>query len=281
MAGPEPSKRGFAAFWTTLPGILTAIAGFVGAIAAVLALFVGPGDSGDGGVSRAEWADKVDPICSEAIDAARQSQIPASNDPNVYADYVRQIGRIARDMSKKVRAIEAPTEVQSNIDRMTALWDQQADQADEMAFALQIGDAAAFQTAAQQVDDAATEGDAIASSLGVTACAQTPTPAPATGLPNDQPTAPTSDQPTAEPTSAGTTGSPSPGPGTDCGQGVSAGPNTSCEFALNVAASYSQSGGASSIDVYSPVTGRTYTMSCTADSPHTCTGGNDASVYFP
>jgi hypothetical protein len=273
MAGPEPSKKGFAAFWTTLPGILTAIAGFVGAIAAVLALFVAPGDSGDGGVSRAEWADKVDPICSKAADAARQSQIPASTDLNVQADYVRQIGGIVREMSRRVRAIEAPTEDQSSIDRMTALWDQQADGADQIAFDLQVGDVAALQTALQQLDDPTTEGDALASSLGVTACAQTPTPAPATGLP--------SDQPTAEPTSAETTGSPSPSPGTDCGEGVSAGPNTSCEFALNVAASYYQSGGASSIDVYSPVTGRTYRMSCTAGSPHTCTGGNDASVYFP
>jgi hypothetical protein len=36
-----------------------------------------------------------------------------------------------------------------------------------------------------------------------------------------------------------------------------------------------------SVTVYSPTTDRTYTMSCSAGTPHVCTGGNNASVYFP
>lgn len=67
---------------------------------------------------------------------------------------------------------------------------------------------------------------------------------------------------------------------TSCGADVSAGPSTSCPFALNVADAY-RSSGSSVVDVYSPVTGKTYTMSCSSGSPHVCTGGNDASVYFP
>ncbi len=67
---------------------------------------------------------------------------------------------------------------------------------------------------------------------------------------------------------------------TNCGGGVSAGPNTSCAFALNTAATYYDNP-SSVIDVYSPVTDRVYTMSCTSGSPHVCTGGNNASVYFP
>jgi hypothetical protein len=35
------------------------------------------------------------------------------------------------------------------------------------------------------------------------------------------------------------------------------------------------------ISVYSPVTNRTYDMYCTGGSPHACTGGNNAAVYFP
>jgi hypothetical protein len=72
-----------------------------------------------------------------------------------------------------------------------------------------------------------------------------------------------------------------PSTGASCGNNVSVGPNTSCPFALNVRAAYEQSGGASTIRAYSPVTGVTYTMSCTGGSPHVCRGGNDASVYFP
>jgi hypothetical protein len=66
---------------------------------------------------------------------------------------------------------------------------------------------------------------------------------------------------------------------TSCGDGLSVGPNTSCPFGENVRASYPGSGGA--FQVFSPVTGETYTMRCTTGSPHVCTGGNDASVYFP
>jgi hypothetical protein len=74
---------------------------------------------------------------------------------------------------------------------------------------------------------------------------------------------------------------PPPQQGTSsCGGGVSVGPNTSCAFAQNVAAAY-RSSGQSPIEVFSPTTGQTYTMSCTAGSPHVCTGGNNASVYFP
>lgn len=66
---------------------------------------------------------------------------------------------------------------------------------------------------------------------------------------------------------------------TDCGGGVSAGNSaTSCPFARNVADEFRASGGQSVIEVYSPVTGRTYTMSCTGAGPVRCTGGNGAVV---
>ena len=66
----------------------------------------------------------------------------------------------------------------------------------------------------------------------------------------------------------------------ECGGGLVVGPNTSCAFAENVQAEYYRSG-AGWISVYSPVTDRTYNMYCTSSSPHVCTGGNNAAVYFP
>jgi hypothetical protein len=70
---------------------------------------------------------------------------------------------------------------------------------------------------------------------------------------------------------------------TTCGGSLSVGPNTTCGFAANVEADYYAEIGAGSGSVYSysPTTGRYYTMYCSAGSPHVCTGGNDASVYFP
>jgi hypothetical protein len=73
------------------------------------------------------------------------------------------------------------------------------------------------------------------------------------------------------------------GGSTSCGGTLSVGPNTTCGFAANVEADYYSEIGAGSGTVYSysPTTGRYYTMYCTAGSPHQCTGGNNASVYFP
>ena len=78
---------------------------------------------------------------------------------------------------------------------------------------------------------------------------------------------------------------PQPAPaaaGTDCGSGLRAGPNTTCGFAANVREAYNDAPGSSAtVEVFSPATGRTYTMSCRpAGSGVTCSGGNDASVSF-
>ena len=69
----------------------------------------------------------------------------------------------------------------------------------------------------------------------------------------------------------------------ECGEGLSVGPNTTCGFAANVRSDYYSEIGAGEGTVYSysPTTGRVYAMYCTAGAPHVCTGGNSASVYFP
>lgn len=68
----------------------------------------------------------------------------------------------------------------------------------------------------------------------------------------------------------------------DCGDGVFAGPNTSCPFAKNVREGYfAVPGDSVEIEVFSPVTGQTYEMACvkTGDKV-TCRGGNNAVVTF-
>jgi hypothetical protein len=68
----------------------------------------------------------------------------------------------------------------------------------------------------------------------------------------------------------------------DCGGGVYAGSNTSCPFAQNVREKYfSVPGDSVEIDVFSPVTKKTYTLACVRTGDHvTCRGGNDAVVTF-
>lgn len=69
----------------------------------------------------------------------------------------------------------------------------------------------------------------------------------------------------------------------NCGGSLSANENTTCGFAENVEGAYYEEVGSGSgvVFAYSPTTGQTYSMYCTAGSPHECTGGNDAAVYFP
>lgn len=78
-------------------------------------------------------------------------------------------------------------------------------------------------------------------------------------------------------------GSPSSSGSGNCGGSLSANSVTTCGFAENVEdAYYAEIGsGSGTVIAHSPTTGQTYSMYCTAGSPHECTGGNDAAVYFP
>lgn len=70
------------------------------------------------------------------------------------------------------------------------------------------------------------------------------------------------------------------GGSSSCGDGLSVNSVTSCPFARNVRDEYQRTGGASVIDVYSPVTSQTYTLTCAAGIPTVCRGGNGAVIYI-
>jgi hypothetical protein len=110
------------------------------------------------------------------MDDVRQLPISSASDVNALVYYLPQASRIARDTAQQIRAVPAPQEDQQAVDRMTGLWDQQADALDGAVAALQGGDSAALQQSLQQGETAAAEADQIANSLGATACAQTPVP---------------------------------------------------------------------------------------------------------
>lgn len=63
-----------------------------------------------------------------------------------------------------------------------------------------------------------------------------------------------------------------------CGDGLSVNSATSCPFARAVRDAYESSGGDSVLEVFSPVTQRSYTMTCSGQVPTVCRGGNGAIV---
>jgi hypothetical protein len=64
----------------------------------------------------------------------------------------------------------------------------------------------------------------------------------------------------------------------NCGGGIYAGSNTTCDFARNVASEYGKQSGPGVVSAFSPATGKTISMSCEGASPVVCTGGNNARV---
>ena len=68
---------------------------------------------------------------------------------------------------------------------------------------------------------------------------------------------------------------------TACSATVSVGPATTCPFALNVESAWNAAGrGTVTVDAFSPVTGKTYSMACVDGTLVVCSGGNDARVYI-
>ena len=107
------------------------------------------------------------------------------------------------------------------------------------------------------------------------------TPKPTTPAPAPAPTHTTYVQAPAAPAPAAPAAPVTDVPAgmTNCGGGVYAGADTSCPFAQNVAADWPNTG-----NVYSPVTGQSYDMTCTGPGTYedvvTCEGGNNAEVAF-
>jgi hypothetical protein len=66
--------------------------------------------------------------------------------------------------------------------------------------------------------------------------------------------------------------------GASCGDALAVNSVTSCPFARAVRDEYQSSGGASLIEVFSPATHQSYTMTCTGAVPTICRGGNGAVV---
>jgi hypothetical protein len=106
-----------------------------------------------------------------------------------------------------------------------------------------------------------------------------------------KPKAPASSSSSSSTAQAAPTPVPAPAPtnpsGSDCGGGVIAGAATSCPFAVNVQSAWDQAPGAdATVNVFSPVTDRTYIENCGPDPDNSslifCTDpGETNSIWFP
>jgi serine/threonine protein kinase len=120
-------------------------------------------------------------------------------------------------------------------------------------------------------------GAAVAAAAGVFSKEGSPSPqtvASTSGPQGGKKSKPDKGQPRQQTTPTPPAGS------TSCAEGLWVNDKTSCPFAKNTRSAYAEAGGAHEIEVYSPVTGLTYEMTCSGTSLVTCAGGKDARVYF-
>jgi len=189
MTEPEGAKKGrFLTFWTTLPGVLTAIAALIAAIAGVVGLVVRPGgssaDSASTPSSNISTADPVGPthdefvrqaneLCSQTADLIRAlPQVDTSNFARIAPEYSRDL----RSLVKKIRALDTPTADQATVERLVSKWEEETNDLDGAILAFQQGDDASFAASIQQIDSLDAETTTLAQSLGADACAQSPVP---------------------------------------------------------------------------------------------------------
>jgi hypothetical protein len=96
-----------------------------------------------------------------------------------------------------------------------------------------------------------------------------------------------SSTPQAPPATTAAAPQTTPPSGTDCGGGLIAGPATSCPFAVNVQSAWDDAPGeTATVNVFSPVTGRSYIESCGPEADNAtvifCTdSGATNSIWFP
>jgi hypothetical protein len=178
MSQPDEPRKGVSAFWTTLPGVLTGIAGLLTAIVAIVGLFgLADRSSGGGGnedVTHAEWVARADQICSQSVERVRQ--LPPLESSN-FLIVVPAIAREIRDLAERLRALDAPEEDQVAISRLTSLLDQQRNEINAAIVAYTEGNTSAGDQRVRRGDSIEERSDAAARSLGINACAQRVTPA--------------------------------------------------------------------------------------------------------
>jgi hypothetical protein len=172
-ASERKSKSRFWAFWTSLPGVLTAVTGLITAVAAVATLGPTPADTPrrTDSIPAADWGDRVDELCLSAAREIRPIVTHASSSDVVQATAaLRDLVDVVDRFGTRVEGIPVP---QGHIDERNALiahFGNLTGAMDDMIAAAEAGDAQAIDTAQSFVERETDRMDKILKDLGATAC---------------------------------------------------------------------------------------------------------------
>jgi hypothetical protein len=186
---PQPSSESKKSFWSTLPGILTAVTALITAVAGLVAIFVqigvinGDEDSSlNGGSptltsSSKSWTAQANEICARAndsMDALPDPQAigPAMLDPESAVKLGDLSLGIGRRMLRDLGTLEAPEGGEADVEDFLRLGAEMNQATEELLARLRVGDPLAAQEKVSAVSEAAQRFDDAAIELGATTCAE-------------------------------------------------------------------------------------------------------------
>ena len=162
--------------------------GILSGVAAVAVAIAGCGgdddtttDSGASGATGAggtaltedEFVDQANAICADANEQVAALD-PPTGDVQGLGDYAQEVVDISEPLIEQMDALVPPEDLQADFDAYVESVRDQSDLAQQLAEAADAGDSQEVQSLAQQLQE--TDNDPQAEALGLTECAEDPTP---------------------------------------------------------------------------------------------------------
>jgi hypothetical protein len=156
--------------------------------------------SSPGRLTRQEFIDQANTICTDSNGQIAVIAAPDPADPELVADAVSQIVAVQRTAVQDLDDLRPPESIEPEVDEWLGLLSDVLDDEEQVAAAVRDGDPAAADAANADAAATNTEAEAIATDLGLDSCTVAGTAPP---LP---PAPPDTGAPTTDP--AGTTSGP-------------------------------------------------------------------------
>ena len=163
-------------FWTSLPGILTGIAGLLAAAGTIVGIVLSqggpshpPGTDSNPSATAQTWGDQANAICAAVI--KNGSGYVASNPMNTQLQAAAQFAVNFQSVDDQLRKLPANGQEQATVTSLIGYWDQAITWWRQAIQAAQNNYTATYQQDVSNYDTLNTEGNNLANQLGAGTCA--------------------------------------------------------------------------------------------------------------
>jgi hypothetical protein len=124
----------------------------------------------DGRLSKDEFIEAADEICTEADEKSQELEPPTN--PQALREFVERAQQITRELVEELRALEPPEGDEDTIDLMIDKIEEAIGYLPEIERAARLGDMAAIQQLGARLQAAASEANELAREYGMKKCGQ-------------------------------------------------------------------------------------------------------------